>query len=148
MNTILLPPEDLDILMSKGRQQLHDDLRRGWHVKSVIAIHSQARIKKAFDEAVPLHHPVFGQLTLVVDPVIYEEMRREHGEDCWRDPDFRRLMAKKNPEMDIRSKTKGTTVRIDGLRGPSRAAGNGSESLTSAPSVPVRASALDVQRST
>ena len=125
MLDLVLPPDTIDMIMSKGRQMLHDDLRRGWHVKSVIAVHNQARLAKAFEEAVPLHHPVLGQLTLVVDPVIYEEMRREHGRDCWRDPDFRRRMAKLNPEMNVRSKSKNTTIRVDGLR-----------------STPVRASAL------
>lgn len=108
--TILLPPEEKEQLLSKGRADLHDDLRRGWHVKSVLAVHRQARIAAAFQEARPLHHPVFGQLTMVVDPVIYEEMRREHGETCWRDPDFRKRFAALNPECRIRSTSGKTTV--------------------------------------
>lgn len=102
--------------MFRGHQALHDDLRRGWHVKSVLAVENQRQLARAYEEAVPLHHPVFGQLTLVVDPRIYEEMRRKHGMDCWRDPAFRRRMAQLNPEMNIRSKSKGTTLMVNGLR--------------------------------
>lgn len=108
--TILLPPEEKDILLSRSRAALHDDLRRGWHVKSVLAVHRQARIAHAFQQAGPRHHESLGQLTMVVDPIIYEEMRREHGEEVWRDPDFRRRFASLNPECRIRSTSSSTTI--------------------------------------
>jgi hypothetical protein len=108
--TILLPPEEKDQLLSRGHAALHEDLRRGWHVKSVLAVHRQARIAAAYQQAVPLHHAALGQLTMVVDPVIYEEMRREHGVDCWRDKDFRKRFASMNPECRIRSQSAKTTI--------------------------------------
>lgn len=116
--SILLPPEEQDVLLSRGHADLHDDLRRGWHVKSVLAVHRQERIAQAFQQAGPLHHEALGQLTMVVDPVIYEEMRREHGVDCWRDPDFRRRFAQLNPACRIRSKSRQTTLLMPGLRRP------------------------------
>lgn len=117
MDSLLLPPAELDALTSAGRQALHDDLRRGWHVKQAIGARNQVRLKRCFDAAGPLHHPVFGQLTLVVDPVVYETMRQEHGEQCWRDPAFRRAFARANPEANIRSKSGKTTLLVNGHRG-------------------------------
>lgn len=108
--TILLPPEEQDILLSRSHAALHDDLRRGWHVKSVLAVHNQARIAAAFQDARPLHHETLGQLTMVVDPIIFEEMRREHGAEVWGDPDFRRRFASLNPECRIRSTSGKTTI--------------------------------------
>lgn len=116
MESILLPPDELDTLTSAGRQALHDDLRRGWHVKHALAVWQQGLMAKAFQDAGPQHSEPFGQLTMVVDPVLYEAMRHEHGADCWRDPDFRRAFAKRNPECNIRSKSRHTTLRVDGLR--------------------------------
>lgn len=118
MSAILLPPEEQDVLLSRGFADLHDDLRRGWHVKSVLAVHRQARIAQAFQEAGPLHHEALGQLTMVVDPVIYEEMRREHGADCWRDKEFRDRFAKLNPECRIRSRSRHTRLAVNGLKRP------------------------------
>lgn len=125
MESILLPPEQLDGLLFKGLSALHDDLRRGWHAKSVLAVHRQARIAKAFQDARPLHHETLGQLTMVVDPVIFEEMRREHGADCWRDAEFRRRFAAMNPECRIRSKSKHTRVAVNGMRKSERGNRNG-----------------------
>lgn len=116
MDSLLLPPAELDALTSVGRQALHDDLRRGWHVKQAVGVFNQQRLAQAFEQAGPLHHPVFGQLTLVVDPVVYETMRHEHGEQCWRDPAFRRAFAKANPEANIRSKSGKTSLLVNGLR--------------------------------
>lgn len=115
---ILLPPEDQDELMSPQHKALHDDLRRGWHAKAVVAHERQLRMAKLMTELVPRHHPVFGQLTLVVDPVLYEEAKRLHGPECWRDPEFRRQVARDNPQMGMRS-TSGKTVivRPDGAYG-------------------------------
>ena len=89
---ILLPPEDQQQLQSKEHQALHDDLRRGWHAKTVVAHENQLRMAKLMTELGPRHHPVLGQLTLVVDCRLYEEAKRLHGADCWRDPEFRRQL--------------------------------------------------------
>lgn len=107
---LLLPPEDIEEMKSAGHAALHDDLRRGHHVKAVLAVHRQARIAKAFGEAGPRHHAVFGQLTMVVDPLVYEEMRREHGAEIWQDADFRKRFLSLNPEARIRSTSGKTTI--------------------------------------
>lgn len=107
---ILLPPEDLDQLQSREHAALHDDLRRGWHAKATLAAESQLRMAKLYQDLGPKHHPVFGQLTLVVDPVLYEEAKRLHGKDCWKDPDFRKSVARDNRQMAIRSRSGKTTI--------------------------------------
>lgn len=114
--SILLPPEELDALTSAGARALHEDLHRGWHAKHVLAVHRQARVAKAFEELGPLHHEVLGELTLVVDPVIYEEMCREYGRECWRDRGFRREFAVDNPECAVRSRARRATFQMGDLR--------------------------------
>lgn len=107
---ILLPPEDQDELLSPQHAALHDDLRRGWHAKAMLGAERQMRTAKLMTELGPRHHPVLGQLTLVVDPVLYEEAKRLHGADCWRDPEFRRQVGRDNPEMRVRSTSGKTTI--------------------------------------
>ncbi len=123
MDSLLLPPVELDTLTSAGRQSLHDDLRRGWHVKHALAVMRQDRIKTAFEEAGPQHSEPFGQLTMVVDPVLYEAMRHEHGAECWRDPDFRKAFERHNPQCSIRSRSRRMALRVDGLRSREQGAG-------------------------
>lgn len=118
--SILLLPEDIDALQSQAAKDLHDDLRRGWHAKAVIAGVQQQRIAAAFAQAGPLHNEALGQLIGVVEPWIYEEMRRRHGEDCWRDQEFRRRFFRENPEAGIRSRSRKTMVRVDGRKGSHR----------------------------
>lgn len=111
---ILLLPEDVEALGSV--KTLHDDLRRGWYAKSTIAGVRQAQLAKAFTAADPVHHEGLGQLIGVVEPWIYEEIRRQHGRDCWRDRTFRREFFAANPECAVRSRSRKTTFRVNGLR--------------------------------
>jgi hypothetical protein len=113
---ILLPPEDAEELTRPHHQALHDDLRRGWHAKTVCALATQARIAGVFGDLRPVHNEALGQLTLVVDPHIYYEMRRLEGPECWRDPAFRRRFAQDNPAANIRSKSRKIAVPVNGLR--------------------------------
>lgn len=116
-SSILLLPQDIDALKSQACKDLHDDLRRGWHAKAVMAGVNQARMAAAFRQLDPVHNEALGQLVGVVDPWIYEEMRRRHGERCWRDPEFRKKFFALNPEAAIRSRSRKTALRVDGLRG-------------------------------
>lgn len=118
MNSILLLPEDVDALQSQAARNLHDDLRRGWHAKAVIAGVQQEKIATAFRQADPVHNEALGQLVGVVEPWIYEEMRRRHGERCWRDPDFRRAFFKVNPQAAIRSRSAKITLLMPGRKEP------------------------------
>lgn len=117
MNSILLLPEDVDALQSQASRDLHDDLRRGWHAKAVIAGVRQTQIATAFRQADPIHNEALGQLIGVVEPWIYEEMRRLHGERCWRDPEFKRMFFKMNPQAAIRSRSAKVSLRVQGLKG-------------------------------
>lgn len=115
-HSILVMPEDVEALTSQAARDLQDDLRRGWHAKAVIAGVNQARLAKAFETAQPLHHEALGQLVGVVDPWVYEEMCRQFGRGCWRDPGFRRDFFKRNPEANIRSRSRKLSFRVDGLK--------------------------------
>lgn len=112
--SLYLPPEDVEALCSKEHAAFHDDLRRGWHAKAMLAAHRQIQHAQLMQQLVPLHNEVLGQLTLVVDPVLYEEAKRLHGPECWRDKEFRRQIARDNPQMNIRSKSRRTTVVVNG----------------------------------
>ena len=119
---LLLPPSDMEELQSPAHQALHDDLRRGWHAKTLMALSEQTRIAATFEELRPVHNEVLGQLTLVVDAHIYYEMRRREGADCWKDPAFRKRFAQDNPAANIRSKSRKTMLSVNGLRGTLSAA--------------------------
>ena len=113
---ILLPPEETEALCSPEHQALHNDLRRGWHAKTVMALAAQDKIAKVFQDLGPRHNETLGQLTMVVDPHIYYEMRRIYGRDCWKDKGFRRRFAKDNPSANIRSRSSRIQVGVNGLR--------------------------------
>lgn len=112
---LLLPPEDPEALTSRGAADLQEDLRRGWRVKSVLAFLRQDRIAKAFQDLRPLHHEALGQLTMVVDPVVYEFMRQEHGEDCWRDPAFRAWFRKRSPDCRVDCRSRHSRFAVKGF---------------------------------
>ena len=112
---ILLLESDIDALNARAHADFHDDLRRGWHAQAVIAGVHQEKMKAAFEQARPLHNEALGQLSLVVDPWLYEEMRRQHGDDCWKDKGFRDQFARENPSADVRSRSRHTTILHPGL---------------------------------
>lgn len=113
---ILLPPNELDALTSGGARAFADDLVRGWRVKSVLACLAQEQMAKVFQDARPLHHPVLGQLTMVVAPESYRMMRQLYGEGCWRDPEFRQWFKRRSPDCRMESKSGHTRVAVDGFR--------------------------------
>lgn len=78
----------------------------------MLALSTQARLAATFGELGPQHNEVLGQLTMVVDKALYQEMRRQYGDDCWKDKSFRRRFAADNPAANIRSKSRKTTVMV------------------------------------
>lgn len=113
---ILLPPNELDALTSGGARAFADDILRGWRVKSVFACMEQDAAAKVWQDLRPLHHPVLGQLDMVVMPGAWKMQRQLHGEGCWRDPDFRAWFKRCSPDCRIQSRSAHVRVAVDGWR--------------------------------
>jgi hypothetical protein len=53
---------------------------------------------------------------MTVDPVIYAEMVRLYGPQCWADKGFREDMMKHHPEMRVKAKSRKIMAQVNGLR--------------------------------
>jgi len=42
-----------------------------------------------------------------IDSKVYNEWTRREGKEIWKDPDFRKSMAKNNPELRVKSQGTG-----------------------------------------
>lgn len=50
-----------------------------------------------------------GRATMEVDSKVYQEWTRREGKEIWKDPDFRKYMARNNPELRVKSGGTGKT---------------------------------------
>lgn len=48
-----------------------------------------------------------GRPVMEVDNKVYQEWTRREGKQIWKDPEFRRYMARNNPELKVNSKGTG-----------------------------------------
>jgi hypothetical protein len=51
-----------------------------------------------------------------VHPDIYFGLEALHGKGCWADKDFRKRYLRDNPHLRVKSQSKNTTLRVNGLR--------------------------------
>lgn len=48
-----------------------------------------------------------GRATMEIDSKVYNEWTRREGKEIWKDPEFRKYMAKNNPELRVKSQGTG-----------------------------------------
>lgn len=114
---ILNMPDVDSGLRRSDHQALLNDLRRGHHARLALAMERQIRIAKFYENSDEVHaRGGLGERIMCVDAVIYWEMVRRYGVDCWADKGFRQDMMRDEPSLRVRSRPRSATVRVNGLR--------------------------------
>lgn len=86
----------------------------------------QERVAAKQGEAHPMRTEGSGIKTMQVDPVLFfnakEQNEKVYGSDvnCWDDPEFRRDMTKRHPEIKVRTVSRNVMVGGYGARTPGR----------------------------
>jgi hypothetical protein len=92
------------------------EFRAGWNARAAMAEVQQAQIAAANERLQRAHVEGLGQCTLSVHPDIYFGLEALHGKGCWADKDFRKRYLRDNPHLRVKSQSKNTTLRVNGLR--------------------------------
>jgi hypothetical protein len=92
------------------------EFRAGWNARAAMAEVQQAQIASANERLQRAHVEGLGQCTLSVHPDIYFGLEALHGKGCWADKDFRKRYLRDNPHLRVKSQSKNTTLRVNGLR--------------------------------
>ncbi len=88
------------------------ELVRGHHARSALAEARQRAVEQEHGYIESRLIDGVGQLAFRVDSEVYWNMRRRFGDDCWKDPGFRRDFLKKNPGARVRAvKHSGRIIR-------------------------------------
>ena len=95
---------------------LRAELIRGEHAAAAFALHGQQRIAEANARLDHAFVDGLGELKMRIHPDIYFRMVALYGPRCWHDPEFRKSVYKKNPEVRVHCRSRKTTVPVQGLR--------------------------------
>lgn len=95
---------------------LKAELMRGEHAAAAFALHSQQRIAAANSQIDRAFVDGLGEMTMQIHPDIYWRMVALYGPRCWQDPEFRKSVYKKNPEIRVHCRSRKTALRVQGLR--------------------------------
>jgi len=95
---------------------LQEELIRGEHAATAFALAAQQRIAVANAQIDHAFVDGLGELKMQIHPDIYFRMVALYGPRCWHDPEFRKSVYKKNPEVRVHCRSRKTTVRVQGLR--------------------------------
>ena len=108
--------------MNEDLAGMRDELIRGEHAAEAFALHKQQRIAEANARIDHAFVDGLGELKMQIHSDIYWRMVALYGPRCWHDPEFRKSVYAKNPEVRVHCRSRKTAVHVDGMRG---GAGNG-----------------------
>jgi len=84
---------------------VRDELIRGQFAEQALALAEQERIAQANHQIERAFTDGLGQCTMAVDIGLYTYWEQRMP-GCWSDPDFRKRMARDNPELRVKSRSK------------------------------------------
>lgn len=82
------------------------DIQTNWDNQKWLTVARQCRIAKANQILDRAHIDGLGQLEMSIDPFVYDSYGQKYGYDIWKDADFRKKLARDNPEVVVKSRSK------------------------------------------
>jgi len=96
--------------------ELKQELIRGELAAEALGLAGQRAIARDTERR-PYHHvDGLGECKMRIHPDLYWRMVALYGPRCWHDPAFRESVLKKNPEARVKSRSRKTSLRVDGLK--------------------------------
>lgn len=92
---------------------VRDELVRGQYAEQALALAEQQRIAEANHRLERAFTDGLGECTMAVDLGIYTYWEHRMP-GCWADKDFRKRMARDNPELRVKSRSKKIQVSFAG----------------------------------